>query len=77
MKYHSHPLVIVLSPICPHILINRPIALPDNANTCIVLRTADKDVILTLDSRESHSQFKRGDSVSIKRAGSTVSLIRP
>jgi NAD+ kinase len=68
--------VVVLSPICPHTLTNRPIVLPDDANVRIVLRTADEDVILTLDGQEGHP-LKCGDAVSIKRAGSTVCLIRP
>ena len=68
--------VVVLSPICPHTLTNRPIVLPDTANIQVVLRTADEDVILTLDGQEGHP-LKKGDTVSIKRSGSTVSLIRP
>jgi NAD+ kinase len=68
--------VVVLSPICPHTLTNRPIVLPDDANVRIVLRTADEDVILTLDGQEGHP-LKCGDAVSIRRAGSRVCLIRP
>jgi len=68
--------VVVLSPICPHMLTNRPIVLPDTANIRVVLHTADEDVILTLDGQEGHP-LKRGDTVSIKRSGSTVSLIKP
>lgn len=68
--------VVVLSPICPHTLTNRPIVLPDTANIQVVLRTAEEDVILTLDGQEGRP-LKQGDTVSIKRSGSTVSLIRP
>jgi NAD+ kinase len=68
--------VVVLSPICPHMLTNRPIVLPDTANIRIVLHTADEDVILTLDGQEGHP-LKRGDSVNVKRSDSTVSLIKP
>jgi NAD+ kinase len=67
--------VVVLSPICPHTLTNRPIVLPDRANVQVVLRTADEDVILTLDGQEGQP-LKRGDTVGIKRSGITVSLIR-
>ncbi|MGE0825284.1 MAG: NAD(+)/NADH kinase [Candidatus Binatia bacterium] len=68
--------VVVLSPICPHMLTNRPIVLPDNANIQIVLRTADEDVILTLDGQEGYP-LRRNDTVSIKRSDVTVSLIKP
>ncbi len=68
--------VVVLSPICPHMLTNRPIILPDTANIRVVLRTAEEDVILTLDGQEGHP-LKQGDTVSIKRSESTVALIKP
>ncbi|MBM4257294.1 MAG: NAD(+)/NADH kinase [Deltaproteobacteria bacterium] len=68
--------VVVLSPICPHMLTNRPIVLPDTANIRVVLRTAEEDVILTLDGQEGHP-LKQGDTVSIKRSESTVALIKP
>jgi NAD+ kinase len=68
--------VVVLSPICPHTLTNRPIVLPDTANIQVVLRTADEDVILTLDGQEGHT-LKQGDTVSMKRSSSTVALIKP
>jgi NAD+ kinase len=68
--------VVVLSPICPHMLTNRPIVLPDTANIRVVLRTAEEDVILTLDGQEGHP-LKQGDTVSIKRSDSTVALIKP
>jgi len=68
--------VVVLSPICPHTLTNRPIVLPDTADVQVVLRTADEDVILTLDGQEGRP-LTQGDTVSIKRSESTVALIKP
>jgi NAD+ kinase len=41
----------------------------------VVLRTADEDVILTLDGQEG-VPMKAGDTISIKRSGLTVSFIR-
>jgi NAD+ kinase len=67
--------VVVLTPICPHTLTNRPIVLPDYAYVQVVLRTADEDVILTLDGQEGQS-LQSGDTVGIKRSGITVSLIK-
>jgi len=67
--------VVVLAPICPHTLSNRPIVIPGHAHIQVVLRTADEDVILTLDGQEG-LPMKGGDTVSIKRSGIMVSLIK-
>jgi NAD+ kinase len=68
--------VVVLAPICPHTLSNRPIVLPDHAHIQVVLRTADEEVILTLDGQEG-LEMKAGDTVGIQRSGITASLIKP
>lgn len=68
--------VVVLAPICPHTLSNRPIVLPDHTHIQVVLRTADEEVILTLDGQEG-LPMKEGDTVGIKRTGSMVSLVKP
>lgn len=68
--------VVVLAPICPHMLTNRPIVLPEDANIQVTLRTADEDVILTLDGQEG-LPLKSGDMVGIQRSGISVSLIKP
>jgi NAD+ kinase len=67
--------VVVLAPICPHTLSNRPIVIPDHAHIQVVLRTADEEVMLTLDGQEG-LPMQGGDTVSIRRSGITVALIR-
>ena len=67
--------VVVLTPICPHTLTNRPIVLPDRAYIRVILHTAEEDVILTLDGQEGQP-LQGGDTVGIKRSGITVSLIK-
>ena len=67
--------VVVLTPICPHTLTNRPIILSDQTAIHIILQTSEEDVILTLDGQEGHP-LKGGDRVSIKRSGISVSLIK-
>lgn len=67
--------VVVLAPICPHTLSNRPIVLSDHAHVQVVLRTADEEVILTLDGQEG-LPMQAGDTVGIKRTGITASLIK-
>lgn len=68
--------IVVLAPICPHTLSNRPIVLPDQANIQVVLRTADEEVILTLDGQEGIA-MKVGDTVGVKRSGITVAFVQP
>ncbi len=67
--------VVVLTPICPHTLTNRPIILSDQTAIHIILQTSEEDVILTLDGQEGHP-LKAGDRVSIKRSGTSISLIK-
>ena len=67
--------VVVLTPICPHTLTNRPIILSDQTDIHIILQTSEEDVILTLDGQEGHP-LKGGDRVSIKRSGTSISLIK-
>ncbi len=66
--------VVVLTPICPHTLTNRPIILSDQADINVVVQTPDEDVTLTLDGQEGHP-LKSGDTVCIQRSHVTVPLI--
>jgi NAD+ kinase len=74
-----HPSVdaIVLTPIAPHTLTNRPIVLPAAAD--IVLRPAldhpDADVVATFDGQFGEP-LEAGDAVVITRAARTLHLLR-
>ena len=48
-----HPTIhcFVVTPICPHTLSNRPIALPDNVVVTVCLTSQSEDVSLTLDGQ--------------------------
>jgi NAD+ kinase len=66
---------IILIPICPHTLSNRPIILPD---TCIVAITFDDevfDVYLTLDGQVGQT-MQAGDRVEVCSAPYRVKLIK-
>ena len=67
--------VMVLSPICPHTLTNRPMVLPDSAVVRIGVRSPDEDVVLTLDGQEG-MKLHSGDAVEIRRGKSTVPLVQ-
>jgi NAD+ kinase len=66
---------IVLSPVCPHMLTNRPIILPECVTIKASLLSADERVVLTLDGQIG-IPLEYGDEVIMKKSTHTVSLIK-
>lgn len=72
-----HPLMscIVITPICPHTLTNRPIVVPDDSVISITVTSAfDEKVYLTLDGQVGF-ELQEGDSVEVRRALKTTALV--
>lgn len=67
---------IMLTPICPHTLTNRPIVLPDGVAILATLKAAGEDVFLTLDGQIGFS-LQRDDTVEIKKAAFVTRLLIP
>jgi len=67
--------VMVLSPICPHTLTNRPIVLPDSAVVDVTVRSPDDDVVLALDGQDG-TKLHSNDVVQIRKGQSTVALVQ-
>lgn len=67
--------VLLVSPICPHTLTNRPIVLPDRERVRVTLRASDEDVLLTIDGQEG-MQLASGDTVEVRRSRNRVRLVR-
>ena len=67
---------IVLAPICPHTLTNRPIVLPDDVRVEIVLRSENEDVFLTLDGQVGFS-LRQGDTIEVKKSQYKSKFIVP
>jgi NAD+ kinase len=65
---------LVLTPICPHMLANRPIVLPDDLEIRIRLATQEQEVFLTLDGQEGIS-LREDDVVSIRKSAHPVLLV--
>jgi NAD+ kinase len=65
---------VILCPICPHTLTQRPLVLPDDQTVNIVL-TSDSEVYLTLDGQRG-VQLARGDRVQIKQSANRVMIVR-
>jgi NAD+ kinase len=57
---------LVLSPICPHSLAQRPIVLPDDEEIQICLKDRPGHVLLTLDGQDA-VDMKEGDIVTVRR----------
>lgn len=67
---------IVLIPICPHTLANRPIVLPDTVLIEIALRSHSEDVCLTLDGQVGFP-LQQDDSVVVEKSMCRTRLIVP
>lgn len=67
---------LVLTPICPFTMTNRPIVIPDNDQIEIVLKNENEGVVLTLDGQIGY-QMKTGDRVSIRKSRTNFNLIQP
>jgi len=72
-----HPMIhcFVLTPICPHTLSNRPIALPDTSVVAVKLVTQSEDVALTLDGQIGYA-LKQNDIIEIRKSHYRVKLIK-
>jgi len=65
---------IVITPICPHTLTNRPIIVPDNVIVKTTLESESEEVFLTLDGQAGFP-MQRGDTVEVRKAPGRVLLI--
>ena len=72
-----HPLMscIVITPICPHTLTNRPIVVTDESVVSITVASSfDEKVYLTLDGQVGF-ELREGDSVEVRKALKTTALV--
>jgi NAD+ kinase len=67
---------IVVTPICPHTLSNRPLVLPDDAEIELILKTPDEEVALTLDGQVGY-RMQVGDRILISKSRTTFNLMQP
>lgn len=67
---------VVITPICPFTLSNRPIVVPDDAEIELQLKTEKEDVALTLDGQVGVS-LQVEDRVVIRKSHTTFNLIQP
>jgi len=74
-----HPQVsaIILNPICPHVLSNRSLVLPDFQEVIIVVKSgkASDNIYLTLDGQKGHP-LQAGDRLLVKRGSRKAVMLR-
>ena len=66
---------MIITPICPHMLTNRPIVLPDNLEIDIGIATPGQEIFLTLDGQEGLPITER-DRVRVRKSDQSVTLVQ-
>jgi NAD+ kinase len=67
---------VVVTPICPFTLSNRPLVVSDAAEIELILRTEREEVVLTLDGQVGF-HLAAGDTVRIRKSKTTFNLVQP
>jgi NAD+ kinase len=67
---------LVLTPICPHALTQRPLVLPDSAVVEVVVHPRGGDVQLAIDGQEG-APLHEGDRVTVRRSAHPTLLVVP
>jgi NAD+ kinase len=67
---------VVITPICPFTLSNRPIVIPDESLIELGLKTENEDVALTLDGQVGFP-LKFQDRVVIRKSRTTFNIVQP
>jgi NAD+ kinase len=67
--------VLLISPICPHTLTQRPIVLPERVHVRVSVCSPDEDVALTIDGQEG-MKLANDDVVTVRPAKHRVHLVR-
>jgi NAD+ kinase len=67
---------ICLTPICPHMLTNRPVIVPDTSTIRITCQAEDDSAFLTIDGQVG-KPLQQGDQIVCRSSARTLMLIRP
>ena len=65
---------VVITPICPHMLTQRPLVVPNSFEICLELLNKPEDVVVTLDGQIGWGMIG-GDVVVVKRSKHLLSLV--
>jgi len=67
---------ICMTPICPHMLTNRPVLVPETSVIRVVSRGPDESVYLTIDG-QTGTPVREGDTIVCRSSQFALRLIRP
>ncbi len=65
-----------VTPICPHMLTNRPVVVPDSSLVSLICRAGDDAAYLTIDGQVGEP-LKNGDKVLCRSSAHALRLVRP
>lgn len=72
---HPSMSCLVITPICPHTLTNRPIVVTDDSVVSINVKSSfDEKVYLTMDGQTGF-ELQEGDTVEVRRAAAVTTLV--
>ena len=66
--------VIIINPICPHTLTNRPIILPADVCVQVIMRTKEQGAMLTLDGQVSLT-VQSGDILQVRKSDHITTMV--
>ncbi len=67
--------VVVLAPICPHTLSNRPVVLPDSFEIEVRVKSDEGGAMLTVDGQQT-ARVASNDTLRVRRCHNPVALVR-
>jgi len=73
---HPSMSAILLTPICPHTLSNRPVVVPGDSVIDLVFKRADEDLMLTIDGQPG-IELLHDDRITLRRSQTTFNVVRP
>ena len=66
---------ISITPICPHMLTNRPVIVPDRNTICVTIR-GTAPTYMTIDGQVGE-HLQTGDRIICRRSEYSIQLVRP
>jgi len=73
---HPSMSAILLTPICPHMLSNRPVVVPGESVVELVFKPVEEDLMLTIDGQPGVSLL-HDDRIRLRRSQATFNLVQP
>ncbi len=67
---------ICITPICPHMLTNRPVLVPETSVIRVISRSPDESVFLTIDGQVGNP-IREGDTLVCRSSDYALHLVRP